>query len=140
MFTLSTLKEYLLINPNATLKEYYEYLENIKNKQIEDEKRKEKELNDFYESLIGKYFYYSFNSSSRMYLQVTKNLNTHTSPIELAYTMFVTNTQSNYEITDRYINKLWCKDFVEISKQNFDIVKEFFEKRINTKLSSEDQI
>ena len=71
MERLLSMNEYLDKNPNATLKDYVDYTENIRNASITKKNTIEDNFNNWLKEQEGKWFFINFNDSSYLLCQYT---------------------------------------------------------------------
>lgn len=139
-----TSKEYLNKHPEATLKEYLDYVEaedKAKNDAIAEREKKYKE---WFESKIGSYFLIDFNGNSKMVFELayspnfgrsTKNLVAKTS-----YEWFKDSINVKLSIEkNRHINALWLPNpytnspslTLGVNKEVYELTKEEFDEYVS---------
>lgn len=112
---------YLEHNPNATLKEYYEYVNKMQNDEHTRKSEAKKNFDDWLKSKIGKWFFVNFNDTSYMLCRYagTDMSKRNTMAIEFikdGYGNITTwKAQSTY---DRHINYMWLNDLNPYAKEN----------------------
>lgn len=125
------LKLHLQEHPNATVREYYEYLKEERKRQKEEERTRQENENVWYDEQIGKYFFVNFNSSSYHLFQLSRK--THDEYFaDVYYSIYTYDSNSSLQIEkDVYINKIWLdnpysekyrsyKKCKEVSKEEWD--------------------
>ena len=110
MERILSMNEYLSENPNASLKDYIDYYENIRNASITKKKTIEENFNNWLKEQEGKWFFINFNDSSYLLCQYTgQDMYDHKSVLSMEFHR-VNSTPKTYDIKitlDRKINYLW---------------------------------
>lgn len=110
MEKMLSMNEYLDKNPNATLKDYVDYSENIRNAQHTRKKIVEDNFNNWLKEQEGKWFFINFNDSSYLLCQYTgKNMYDRKPILSIEFIRERTNPKT-YKVQttlDRKINYLW---------------------------------
>lgn len=132
-------------NYNISTEEIYKIADRYKDERINKELELKRNIENHYNSLVGKYFVINFNGSSKIFFQLTQKPNGTFCPM----TYNVINNGSKWQLSEepRTINKLWLPNPYqnigdasnktrEISKEEFDnLYNEFIKaKNINNKL------
>lgn len=131
--------EYLAQNPDATLTQYNEYCEDVKNYNKIFEAERQQNEKKYYDSLIGKYFKINHNDRSFLYFKLGRGEYKRFSSDGLAINLVYTsrNTIEKIEVENReIINELWmpnpyrigyystdtngCKSVEEITQQQYE--------------------
>lgn len=107
--TIIRLEKYLEENPNATLKEGIVYYNNIVETEVQKERERQYNENDYFNSLVGKYFIINFNRNNTLFFKVKQVLST-TILTEQTYEVHKENNCVKIEINNRVINKEWFKN------------------------------
>lgn len=112
---------YLEHNPNATLKEYYEYVNKMQNDEHTRKCEAKKNFDAWLNSKIGKWFFVNFNDTSYMLCRYagTDMSKKNTVAIEFIKDGYGNTTtwkvQSTYE---RHINYMWLNDLNPYAKEH----------------------
>lgn len=112
---------YLEHNPNATLKEYHEYVNKTQNDEHTRKSEAKKNFDDWLNSKIGKWFFVNFNDTSYMLCRYagSDRSKRNTMAIEFikdGYGNIATwKVQSTYE---RHINYMWLNDLNPYAKEH----------------------
>lgn len=110
MERILSMNEYLDKNPNASLKDYIEYCENLRNASITKKKTIEENFNNWLKSKEGKWFFINFNDSSYMLCPYTgQDMYTKEKVLSMEFHR-VNERPKTYDINitlDRKINYLW---------------------------------
>lgn len=110
MVRILSMNEYLDKNPNATLKDYVDYNENIRNAQHTRKKIIEDNFNNWLKEQEGKWFFINFNDSSYLLCQYTgKDMYDRKSILSIEF-LRETARPKTYKVQttlDRKINYLW---------------------------------
>lgn len=134
-------------NPEISAKEIYDIASKYYKERKNQEREYKQNVNDYYDSLIGKYFILDFNRNSKMFFQLEKKEYTGEFSA-LTYQIYKDNDKKwSVSVERRFINKLWLpnpyvnnrnavNDVKELSKEEFDNLYNDFKKveEIHTKL------
>ena len=110
MERLLSMNEYLDKNPNATLKDYVDYCEKIRNDSVSKKKTIEANFNNWLKEQEGKWFFINFNDSSYLLCQYTgQDMYDGKSILSIEFLRENTRPKKyNVQTTlDRKINYLW---------------------------------
>lgn len=129
-----SIENYYAIHPNATLKEYFDYIKEenkIKKQQVIE---KEHKLIEWYKNLEGRYFILNFNNDSFLAVYVDKWPNNAYNNPYLCYNI-VLDTNCINEQEKRQVSRYWFKNpyednyfgqnegsCKEITKEEFDSI------------------
>ena len=110
MERLLSMNEYLDKNPNATLKDYVDYCEKIRNDSVSKKNTIEANFNNWLKEQEGKWFFINFNDSSYLLCQYTgQDMYDNKNVLAMEFHR-VNSTPKTYDIKitlDRKINYLW---------------------------------
>lgn len=122
MERILSMNEYLYKNPNATLKDYVDYCENIRNAQHTRKKIIEDNFNNWLKEQEGKWFFINFNGSSYLLCQYTgKDMYKGKSTLSIEFLRDHTQAKK-YKVQttfDRKINYLWLNGLNPYSDEYF---------------------
>lgn len=128
------LKQYLDSHPDASLKEYLDYLENESKIKLEEAKKLETEKEEWYKNLENKYFKVTHNATSFGYFYISEVQQApYRAPVVIADIYYsILSTEKLLRISEEnrnYVNHLWfgcpyengAVDLMtEISRQEFE--------------------
>lgn len=106
---MKTVFEYYQTNPNDSIKDYIEYVNNYKKEEQCKEEERLKNRNEWYKALEGRCFLISFHSNSHIVLKVTKWPNTEFKNPYLCYNISYNPNHISKE-ENRDINRYWFKN------------------------------
>lgn len=106
---MKTVFEYYQTNPNDSIKDYIEYVNNCKKEEQCKEEERLKNRNEWYKSLEGRCFLISFHSNAHMVLKVTKWPNTEFKNPYLCYNIYY-NPNRIIKEENRDVNRYWFKN------------------------------
>ena len=106
---MKTIFEYYQTNPNDSIKDYIEYVNNCKKEEQSKEEERLKNCIDWYKSLEGRYFLISFHSNAHIVLKVTKWPNTEFKNSYLCHNIYFNPTHIIKE-ENRDVNRYWFKN------------------------------
>ncbi len=105
----SDIEIYFKSHPDATVKEYLDYIKAKNTEKIEAENERQKKCIEWYKSLEGRCFLISFHSNAHIVLKVTKWPDTEFQNSYLCYNIYY---NPNYIIKEenRDVNRYWFKN------------------------------
>ena len=106
---MKTVFEYYQANPNDSIKDYIEYVNNCKKEERCKEEERSKKCIEWYKSLEGRYFLITFHGCSHIVLKVTKWPNTEFKNSYLCYNIHY-NPNSIIKEENRDVNRYWFKN------------------------------
>lgn len=106
---MKTVFEYYQMNPNDSIKDYIEYVNNCKKGEQCKEEERFKNCNEWYKALEGRCFLISFHSNAHIVLKVTKWPNTEFKNQYLCYNIYY-NPNSIIKEENRFVNRYWFKN------------------------------
>ena len=126
--------EYLKVNPNASLREYNDFLEDKNKKHLEELVQSQLDKAKFFKSLSNKYYRIKFNIDSKAYIylgEVTVNsYGTATTPGCICYSVHKTSEELCIKRENNYsVNLLWFKS--PLVYGSVDLAKEISEEEYN---------
>jgi hypothetical protein len=126
--------EYLKVNPNASLREYNDFLEDKNRKSLEELVQAQLNKAKFFKSLSNKYYRIKFNTDSKSYIhlgEVTVNsYGTATTPGCICYSIYRTSEELRIKKENNYsVNLLWFKS--PLVYDSVDLAKEISEEEYN---------
>lgn len=102
-----TIDEYLKLNPNASLKDWGDYLTSCEEATKQYENEQYKKCEDFYKELEGRYFIINFNGASFCIIKVDKwPSNQYVNKYD-CYNIYNDSYKSSIEFERRNINRYW---------------------------------
>jgi hypothetical protein len=105
---MKTVFEYYQMNPNDSIKDYIEYVNNCKKEEQCKEEERFKNCNEWYKALEGRCFLISFHSNAHIVLKVTKWPNTEFKNQYLCYNIYYNPNSISKE--NRDVNRYWFKN------------------------------
>ena len=105
---MKTVFEYYQTNPNDSIKDYIEYVNNYKKEERCKEEERLKNCNEWYKALEGRCFLISFHSNAHIVLKVTKWPNTEFKNQYLCYNIYYNPNSISKE--NRDVNRYWFKN------------------------------
>jgi len=129
---MKTVFEYYQTNPNDSIKDYIEYINNCRKEEQCKEEERLKNRNEWYKSLEGRCFLISFHSNAHIVLKVTKWPDTEFKNPYLCYNIYHNPTNIIKE-ENRDVNRYWFKNPYEkpYHGQNEGSCKEISEETYN---------
>ena len=134
------IKSYLSSHPEASLKDYVDYLDSIEKEKRDKETERQNNERKYFESMIGKYFIINFNNSSYIVVYIDKLISGTRDKFK-CYDIII-GQKFSIECEIREFNKFWfinnpylppvlgqaCQWTKEISKEEYEaIVKQYEE-------------
>ena len=109
MFENDPLKVYYQNHPNATIKDYLDYLDTKKKEDFEKENNRNDLKIQWYKDLAGRFFILKFNERVYMVIYVDKYPSTE---FKTKYTVYSINVEHNTIVKEdnREINRHWFKN------------------------------
>jgi len=129
---MKTVFDYYQTNPNGSIKDYIEYVNNYKKEEQSKEEERLKNRNEWYKSLEGRCFLISFHSNAHIVLKVTKWPDTEFRNQYLCYNIYY-NPNRIIKEENRDVNRYWFKNPYEkpYYGQNEGSCKEISEETYN---------
>lgn len=130
MTTIMTVESFLAQNPDASLKEYVNYVNEEKRIAAERLGNIKRMYNEWFNSKVGSYFLIDFNGYSKLIFQLSRS-NDHASDkfvAKTAFCMFNDGHNINMSIeSDRIINKLWLNNLYDDTIRTNSSVRKIYE-------------
>lgn len=106
---IKTVEQYLNSNPEASLKEYNEYVKTQTRKESTEAFENLRKCKEWYEQLTGRYFMINFNNTSFRAVYIDKHLPYRSSEKYMTYGIIVDDKECSISYKNTYINSEWFK-------------------------------